>query len=388
MLERGTLVRAAAVVTAGLAAETIGVLPAVAAIVAEYADWTVSGKSGSLTMPGSGLPDASFDSTSTILRSPSGKSAWLGNQTPFGQEFGSSQGHNYLSFAAAAGKKPSRTKIIFDFPATGTWGFALGDIDADRATIIAKDESGNELTGAELGWQGAFNYCENTPRPSACTRRPFTDMPTWHPATRTLSGNTADTDGAAGWFMPTKPVKSLTIDFDVLSGIPVGQLWIAAKWEKGKPDVIIDKHASPTKVIPGGKVSYTITVHNKGTVAERQAAFKDDLSDVLDDARYNNDAHADSGSVSFAKPYISWMGPVGAGETRKVTYSVTVDNPPLGNGKIKNVVIGEGHRVDCQQGTGSGCGAESVIVPFHRNLCRALIGAGAIRPVQVARNDC
>lgn len=386
-MRQAGIARAVVVIAAGLAAATtVGVLPAVGASVAEYADWTVSGDSGSLTVPGGGLPDASFTSNSTIIRNPSGKSAFLGNQTPFGQEFGSSQGHNYLSFATASGKKPSTTKINFDFPTAGTWGFALGDIDADEATITAKAEDGTTLTAAELGWQGAFNYCQNTPKPSACTRPPFTDMPTWDPATRTLRGHTADTDGASGWFMPTKPVKSLSIVFNVLSGIPVGQLWIAAKWDEGKPDIIIDKKASPAKVLPGGKVTYTITVHNKGTAAEPQAEFKDDLSDVLDDARYDNDARATDGTVSFARPYISWMGRVGVGKTVKVEYSVTVGNPPLGNGKILNAIIGEGHRTDCQEGKGSGCEAAAIVK--HRNLCRAVVGASVVMPVRVTRSEC
>jgi uncharacterized repeat protein (TIGR01451 family) len=382
---QGRVARAVVVVAAGLAAATtIGVLPAIAGTVAKYAGWTVSGDSGTLSVPGGGLPDASFTSNSTTLRNPSGKSAFLGSQTPFGQEFGSSEGHDYLSFGTAAGKKPSKTRITFDFPATGTWGFALGDIDADEATIIAEGPDGKELTAAELGWQGAFNYCQNSPKPSACTRPPFTDVPAWDPATLTLRGHTADTDGASGWFMPAKPVKSLTIVFNVLSGIPIGQLWIAAKWNEEKPNVIIDIHASPQNPLPGDTVDYAVTVHNDGTAADPRAEFKDDLSNVLDDARYNHDAHASRGTVSFEDPYLYWHGPVDPGQTATITYSVTLYDTPGGNGRLTDRVVGEGPRDDCQLGRGSGCAAVIVL----RNLCRAVAGAGVRTPVRVARNEC
>jgi len=59
-----------------------------------------------------------------------------------------------------------------------------------------------------------------------------------------------DTDGASGWFRPTTSVKELTIVFAVQSGIPVGQLWIAAKWQ-GKEDIPIKEVIGEPAVPPG-----------------------------------------------------------------------------------------------------------------------------------------
>ena len=50
-------------------------------------------------------------------------------------------------------------------------------------------------------------------------------MPTWNPATSTLTGTGTDTQGASGWFRPTVPVTSVTLTYSVLTGIPSFQLW-------------------------------------------------------------------------------------------------------------------------------------------------------------------
>jgi len=205
-MNRSTL--CAGAITALAVAGLTGIGPAAnAATHTAYAEWSLSGKSGTVAVPGSDFPVGTFTSDTTTLRVPSGKSTYLNDTTPFGAEFGSSRDLGYLSFGTAARGAPSTTTIHFDSPApAGRWGFALGDIDADAAKIEATGADGNPLTAAELGWQGAFNYCANPPRPSSCTRGVYTDKPHWDPATSTLTGNVADTDGASGWFRPEKPV--------------------------------------------------------------------------------------------------------------------------------------------------------------------------------------
>ena len=93
-------------------------------------------------------------------------------------------------------------------------------------TISAVGPNG-PLTAAQLGFQGAFNYCQSTPVPSSCAAG-STDVPVWNPATSTLIGNVNDTSGAAAWFVPTVPVTSITFVFTVQSGIPIYQVWFAA----------------------------------------------------------------------------------------------------------------------------------------------------------------
>ncbi|SDS38498.1 conserved repeat domain-containing protein [Paraoerskovia marina] len=114
----------------------------------------------------------------------------------------------------------------------------------------------------------------------------------------------------------------------------------------------ITKSADPAgEVLAGESVEYTITLENTGeadyTVAD-PADISDDLSGVLDDATYNDDAAAvssDGASVddpTFADPTLSWSGPIAAGQTVTITYSVTVDDPPSAgaDGNLENAVVG------------------------------------------------
>jgi uncharacterized repeat protein (TIGR01451 family) len=345
----------------GLTGAAFGMRAYSATIVSEYADWTVSGQAGTFSVPGSGFPSGAVASDTT-LRAPSGKSTYLNNSTPFGQEFGESQNRSYLSFGTARGGKPSTTTVTFDTATpVGSWGFTLGDIDADKAKVTAIGADGKALTTDQLGWKGAFNYCATTPRPGSCTRHVYTDVPTWNAGTSTLVGSGTDTDGASGWFMPTVSIKTLTVEFSVQSGIPIGQLWMAARFDTDKPDVVVSKHAYPATAFPGSKVTYTITVDNMGLAPEPDAEVSDDLSDLLDAARYNNDAHADGGTVTYSRPVLTWKGHLDPGQAVTTTYSVTIDNPYRGNGMIRNVVVATGSRLTCQQGKGAGCAASVVI---------------------------
>ncbi|WP_219950013.1 DUF11 domain-containing protein [Salinibacterium sp. M195] len=78
----------------------------------------------------------------------------------------------------------------------------------------------------------------------------------------------------------------------------------------------------------GDVVSYTVTATNTGgsayTSAE-PATVTDDLSGVLDDATFNNDASANALSgPTFTSPILSWSGPLAAGASVTLKYSVTV----------------------------------------------------------------
>jgi hypothetical protein len=198
-----------------------------------YPAWTVAGASaawsGTVTFDGvANFPVGTYASGSSQVTSPTGASAFLNAGTPFGGAFGSSQGKPYLTVRTAPGNAPSTTTITFagPTPASG-WGFALGDIDADQVTVTATGADGAPVATDALGFAGTFNSCATGPLPSSCSG-PATDVPTWDPNTATLSGNTADTSGAAGWFRPTASLRSVTFVFSALSGIPIYQLWMAA----------------------------------------------------------------------------------------------------------------------------------------------------------------
>jgi uncharacterized repeat protein (TIGR01451 family) len=100
----------------------------------------------------------------------------------------------------------------------------------------------------------------------------------------------------------------------------------------------VSKTASTASTMPGGTVRYTVTVTNTGAVAytiANPATFTDDLTAVLDDATYNNDA---SNSATFAAPTLSWSGALAVGASQVVTYSVTVNAPDAGDHLLTNAV--------------------------------------------------
>jgi hypothetical protein len=347
-----------------------------------YAEWTVHDSSGTVEVPGSFFPAGTYTSDSTPLRVATGKSTFLNTTTPMGAEFGSSRDQDYLAFGTASRNRPSTTTITFGSgtPA-GDWGFALGDIDADRARITAKEPDGTALTAGELGWQGAFNYCLGSPKPPSCTKGTTNDKPTWDPATSTLIGSGTDTDGASGWFRPTKPVEELTIVFSVQTGIPIGQLWIAATWQRvpttSEPlpiTEVVTERVDP----PGVPDVISVVITDPGT-PDPHTHVCDDLRRVLDGAEYDNDAHATRGSLTYHDQMLCWEGPVTQRKPGTISLSVT----PSGQvPELVNAVYGFGPRETCRQG----CFA--TITVLGRNLCRAAVTGAALAPGRPASRAC
>ena len=207
-------------------------LPAPSAAAAQtsgWASWTpITGTSNdyatTMQLPAGGFPSASVASDSRgNVALPSGASTFLGPSTPPGAVYGSSRNQPYLNLRPKADNASSPSTTTYTFasptPAAG-WTFVLGDIDADKVQVSAKDAAGQELTAAQIDpwFRGSFNYAGDA------------DMPTWDPATATLTGNpaAADTNGAAGWFEPTASLSTLTFTFTQRSGFPVYQTWFAS----------------------------------------------------------------------------------------------------------------------------------------------------------------
>lgn len=184
------------------------------------------------------FPSTSFPSSVAAIQGTPGSmssasSATLTTSTPFGARFGTSSRKQYLSIGGANGGATATAVITFDSPApAGTWGFALGDVDADDITVTATKADGTTtLSAAELGWQGAFNYASGQ-----------TDVPTWNAGTQKLTGNTTDTSGASGWFAPTVDVSTVTLVQASLSGIPTYQLWIATDDTEATPEPTVIRY--------------------------------------------------------------------------------------------------------------------------------------------------
>jgi uncharacterized repeat protein (TIGR01451 family) len=132
------------------------------------------------------------------------------------------------------------------------------------------------------------------------------------------------------------------------------------------PVLHLVKSASSTSATPGQKITYTITVSNTGAgsfTAANPASFTDDLSQVLDDASYNNDA---SNGATYSAPTLSWSGPLASGATETITYSVTVHSTDSGDKLLGNTVITPpGITTNCPAGsTDSDCSTRTPVAAY------------------------
>ena len=151
--------------------------------------------------------------------------------TPWAGVFGPSQGAQYLSVRVTRSTGTVATATYeFDSPLPpGSWGFTLGDIDVDRADITARTGGGELLTGAELA--GSVG---NAGVPYNFDGIASTTLPAWSPASgggALVGANTSagETEGDSGWFMPSRPVRELTVSFQaqVGGGSPSYRTWFA-----------------------------------------------------------------------------------------------------------------------------------------------------------------
>ena len=94
--------------------------------------------------------------------------------------------------------------------------------------------------------------------------------------------------------------------------------------------VLTKEKTSPAAPDTGDQVTYTLTVHNDGAgdwTAADPASVVDDLTEVLDDATWDDTAAATAGTVDFTAPSCSaGRGALAHGATVTITYSVTVTN--------------------------------------------------------------
>ena len=123
--------------------------------------------------------------------------------------------------------------------------------------------------------------------------------------------------------------------------------------------------ANTSSATPGSTVAYTVTVTNSGQAAYTGATFTDSLSGVLDDAAYNGDAVATTGSLSYASPNLTWTGNLAVGAAATVTFSVTVSNPDTGDKALVTAVTSGTPASNCPaSGPAPACGTSvTVLVP-------------------------
>ena len=114
----------------------------------------------------------------------------------------------------------------------------------------------------------------------------------------------------------------------------------------------ITKTASPTSVLAGQTVTYSLAIKNTGTIAYTAAlpaSFSDDLSAVTDDATYvAGSATSNVAGWTFGGPNpLTGSGPLAAGATATITYQVVVNKPDTGNQTLVNSVTATGQGGTC-----------------------------------------
>lgn len=112
-------------------------------------------------------------------------------------------------------------------------------------------------------------------------------------------------------------------------------------------DLTVDKTSDPVSgsyVAPGSIVNYTLTFTNDGGVPA-EVNYSDWLTDVLDDATYNNGSLQVQGeglTASITDGKIALSGEVAAQDTVTVTYAVTIKTKDFGNGVAANFLMPDG----------------------------------------------
>ena len=149
------------------------------------------------------------------------------------------------------------------------------------------------------------------------------------------------------------------------------------------PGLTTTVSAGTGSTTPGSVVHYTVTVTNSGQTAYTGASFTDPLSGVLDDASYDNDAAATSGTVSYASPNLTWTGNLAVGASATITYSVTVNNPDTGDKILVNTITSATPGSNCPAGSTDARCTSTVTVLVPGLEIAASAGSGTTAPGSV-----
>lgn len=90
----------------------------------------------------------------------------------------------------------------------------------------------------------------------------------------------------------------------------------------------------------GDTITYTVKATNVGDsdfTAATPATIFDDLTGVLDDATFDGNVMASVGTATYTEPRIKWQGPLAAGKSVTLTYSVVLTG--AGDREVKNVAF-------------------------------------------------
>ncbi|MCR2053005.1 PT domain-containing protein [Actinomyces bowdenii] len=134
----------------------------------------------------------------------------------------------------------------------------------------------------------------------------------------------------------------------------------ASVGSKGTGSFVFSKTADPAsgaRVAAGDTITYTVTVRHRGELAVRGARLSDDLSGVLDDATYNGDVQASTGTATIENERLSWSGDLAKDQEVTITYSVSVKEG--GNKALSNTATTTDKRGRCDDAVG--CATEHTV---------------------------
>ena len=117
------------------------------------------------------------------------------------------------------------------------------------------------------------------------------------------------------------------------------------------PGLTIALTANTASTTPGATVGYTVTVTNSGQTAYTGATFTDSLAGVVEDAVYNANAAATTGTVAYASPNLTWTGNLAVGATATITFTVTVNNPDTGDKVLASTITSTTAGSNCASGS-------------------------------------
>ncbi|WP_286219164.1 hypothetical protein [Paraoerskovia sediminicola] len=184
--------------------------------------------------------------------------------------------------------------------------------------------------------------------------------------------NDAEFDGdSISWSGPLAAGQTVTITYSVVVADPATGDGVLDNTVVGPPESSCDPAQDPadpgcTVTVPvrslaltktatpvdgvalGDTITYTVTVENTGQApytAGDPADFSDSLTDVLDDATWDDTLtatsdNADAGTGEYVEPTVTWSGPLDPGEVATITYTLTVNDPGTGDGVMTNAVTG------------------------------------------------
>ncbi|WP_157555993.1 DUF7507 domain-containing protein [Herbidospora yilanensis] len=236
-----------------------------------------------------------------------------------------------------------------------------------RLTVTtATDVSSTTPTGVVRYTVTATNTGQTTYPAANFTLAPAGDATYGNDATATSGNLTLNPNGTITWTGPLAPGQSVTATASVTVGNPAtgavtgnvtsttaGLNCVSCTTSVPilQPRLTLTKTASSPTVTPGDTVTYTITAANTGQTPYQGATFTESLAGVLNDAVYNGDAAATSGTLSYNAPVLSWTGDLAVGATATVTYTVTVKNPDPGDRLMINTVVSSTLGSTCPSGS-------------------------------------